>query len=473
MRYRSLVILVVAGLGWVACRDAADPGRLAPDVSSETAVHAEFTFSCVQLACQFTDQSTTDSGLPPVSNWLWSLGDGNTSTEQHPAHVYAAPGSYAVTLQAFRSLSQSDSVTHLVTVSNDTTNLPPHAAFSFSCGGLTCHFFDQSSDSDGVIVRYHWMFGDGGSDTVPNPVHTYSTPGSYDVFHAVVDDDGLVDSLQQMVTVTADSGGGNQPPMASFDFSCSGLTCQFTDQSVDSGGAIVQWTWFFGDGATDSTQNPFHTYGAPGSYTVALFVTDNGGAMDSTSRLVAVGDTGGNNPPIAMFAFSCAALTCQFTDQSVDSGGAIVQWTWLFGDGGTDTTRHPGHTYAATGTYVVSLIVRDDEGASDSTSRLVPVSDTTGGAVLTLAAEGLRVRGVHHASLRWSGATTDSVVVFRDSVPIAAVGDTTYVDNIGQKGHATYVYQVCELGGGGGGGGGNRCSNTATVQFSRPSRTRR
>ena len=352
----------------------------------------------------------------------------------------------------------------------DSTNLPPSAGFSFSCSGLTCNFLDTSNDTDGVIVRYAWEFADGGSDTVPNPSHTYAAPGSYAVWHAVVDDDGAVDSLRQTVTVTTDTGGGNQGPIAFFNFDCSGFTCQFTDASVDSGGTIVQWTWFFGDGGTDTVQNPSHTYTAPGTYQVDLVILDNGGATDTATRFVAVSDTGGggNTPPIAIFDFNCSALTCQFTDLSVDSGGAVVQWTWLFGDGGMDTTQNPMHTYAAPGTYTVSLFVRDNEGASDSTARQVPVSDTTGGAVLTLVAEGFRVKGVHHASLLWSGATADSFFVFRDSMLIAGfAGDTTYVDNTGQKGHRTYVYQVCQI------GAGNPCSNTATVTFSRPSGTRR
>jgi PKD repeat protein len=371
MRHRfTLAMLGFAGLAWAACRDASDPNRIDPDVTNTASVHAEFTFSCVQLACQFTDQSTTDSGTPPVSNWLWTFGDSTTSTDQNPAHAFASPGTYAVTLRAYRSLGLSDSVTHLVTVSNDTINQPPHAAFTFNCSALTCQFFDASTDSDGVIVRWDWEFGDSARDTVPNPVHTYGAPGSYDVFHAVVDNDGLVDSLHQIITVTADTGGGNQPPIANFSFSCTGLACQFTDQSVDSGGSIVRWEWSFGDGATDTVPNPFHAYAAPGSYFVSLVVFDNAFAEDTASQVVTVQDT------------------------------AVAH--------------------------------------------------------LFLEAQGFRVKGVLHANLFWSGGTSDTAQVFRDSVLIATVvGATTYEDNTGLKGNRTLTYIVCQP--------GNGCSNTAVV----------
>jgi subtilisin family serine protease len=80
----------------------------------------------------------------------------------------------------------------------------------------------------------------------------------------------------------------NQPPSASFNYSCTGLTCQFTDTSTDSDGTIAGWGWNFGDGASSTEQNPSHTYAASGTYTVALTVTDDGGATGTTSQPVTV-----------------------------------------------------------------------------------------------------------------------------------------------------------------------------------------
>ena len=84
------------------------------------------------------------------------------------------------------------------------------------------------------------------------------------------------------------SGGGNAAPTASFTYSCSGLTCNFTDTSTDSDGSISSRSWAFGDGATSTATNPSHTYAAGGSYTVQLTVTDNGGATGTTSKTVSV-----------------------------------------------------------------------------------------------------------------------------------------------------------------------------------------
>src|SRR6266702_1791405 len=80
----------------------------------------------------------------------------------------------------------------------------------------------------------------------------------------------------------------NQPPLATFTSTCSGLTCGFTSTSSDPDGSIVAYGWTFGDGGTSTATNPSHTYGSGGTYTVTLTVTDNQGATGSASTSVTV-----------------------------------------------------------------------------------------------------------------------------------------------------------------------------------------
>src|SRR2546429_4745708 len=160
----------------------------------------------------------------------------------------------------------------------------------------------------------------------------------------------------------------NQPPVANFTFSCPTLTCSFTSTSSDPDGSMASSSWTFGDGGTSTAHNPSHIYGAGGSYTVTLTVTDNQGAASApTSKVVTP-----NQPPSANFTFSCPTLTCSFTSTSSDPDGSIASYSWTFGDGGTSTAQNPSHIYGAGGSYTVTLRVTDNQGApSAPTSKTV------------------------------------------------------------------------------------------------------
>jgi PKD repeat protein len=112
------------------------------------------------------------------------------------------------------------------------------------------------------------------------------------------DPDGPSDS--DGTTITISKGAVNQPPVASFTYSCPDMTCYFTGTaSHDPDGTIDSYLWDFGDGHTDNGETTSHPYGDPDTYTVVLEVTDNGGAKDTDTQEVPVGVT-----PPEMFVFA-------------------------------------------------------------------------------------------------------------------------------------------------------------------------
>jgi subtilisin family serine protease len=164
-----------------------------------------------------------------------------------------------------------------------------------------------------------------------------------------------------------------------------------------------------------------------------------------------------NQPPSASFTSSCSGLTCSFTDTSTDSEGTIASWSWNFGDGATSTAQHPSRTYANDGIYTVTLTVTDNDGATGSTSQTVTVSDPSIG--ITLSASGYKVQGLQKADLKWSGASSTNVDVFRNGAKVATVANSgAYTDNINARGGGSYRYRVCEA-------NTSTCSNEVTVTF--------
>ncbi|HEY9015936.1 MAG TPA: PKD domain-containing protein, partial [Gemmatimonadales bacterium] len=185
-----------------------------------------------------------------------------------------------------------------------------------------------------------------------------------------------------------DDGGGvgtGSDPLAAFTLptSCAANTaCTFTDTSSDPDGAntITTRHWDFGDGQTVDNPGlqPSHTYTAATTYTVTLTVTDNSGKSNVASQqLTVTGGTTNGTPVASMDAPACTDLNCTFHSTSTDDVG-IVSTEWDFGEAGSATNTASGvdasHSYAAAGTYTVTLTVTDGEGLQDFTTQTVTVT---------------------------------------------------------------------------------------------------
>ena len=247
-----------------------------------------------------------------------------------------------------------------------TGGAPPEAEFSTDRTSgtvpLTVRFTDRFTDrSDDDPEEWEWKFGDGGSSTDRNPVHTYRSPGNYTVSLTVSNRFGS-DTVAKTDLIRAEP---SKPPAAGFSAApVSGgapLTVQFTDKSANN---PVTWLWEFGDGTTSAAQNPKHTYTAVGTYSVGLTVGNAAGSGSITkSAYITVVEL-----PIASFSADVRSGTAPFTVRFTDtSAGKIDAWSWRFGDGGTSSDRNPEHTYTAAGTYTVSLAVENPAGSDVET----------------------------------------------------------------------------------------------------------
>jgi len=151
----------------------------------------------------------------------------------------------------------------------------------------TVYFYSESRTAQGShITLYSWDFGDGCSITAPeakNVTHKFVSQGIYTVTHSVRNNLSHIDSTSKTITVL------NVPPIADFCASKNvirvGETINFTDNSTDPDGTIVNWSWDFGDYSNSYEQNPSHTYSRRGCYPVTLEVTDNNGMTDSKCKI--------------------------------------------------------------------------------------------------------------------------------------------------------------------------------------------
>jgi PKD repeat protein len=166
----------------------------------------------------------------------------------------------------------------------------------------------------------------------------------------------------------------NVKPVASFSSSVTDLDVAFdATGSVDQDGTIDSYDWDFGDGSTATGATPVHNYSAAGDHTVKLTVTDNSGATDIVEHTVAT--LLPNVSPVAAFNTVATDLTLAVdASAATDSDGTITAYAWDFGDGATATGATAGHTYAAGGTFPVTLTVTDDRGAVVAATQSVTIT---------------------------------------------------------------------------------------------------
>ncbi len=167
-------------------------------------------------------------------------------------------------------------------------------------------------------------------------------------------------TVSSTVDITADATDDNGVTQVEFFVDSTSIG---TDTNDDDGWSLSWNTTLVGDGG----------------HTVTATATDTIGQTGSDSVNVTVDNI--NDPPIASFTFNCTGLSCDFNASgSSDPDGTIVGYAWNFGDNNTGSGVTTSHTYAAAGTYTVILTVTDDDGATDTDSQSVTVSESTGGA---------------------------------------------------------------------------------------------
>ncbi|WP_123380363.1 LamG-like jellyroll fold domain-containing protein, partial [Pseudokineococcus lusitanus] len=153
------------------------------------------------------------------------------------------------------------------------------------------------------------------------------------------------------------------PPTAAFTAATTDLQVRVDGTGSSDAEGAVTYAWSFGDGATASTATAQHTYAAAGSYEVTLVVTDTAGHTATAKRTVEVtAPAPVDGPPTAAFTAATTDLQVRVDGTGSSDAEGAVTYAWSFGDGATASTATAQHTYAAAGSYEVTLVVTDTAG---------------------------------------------------------------------------------------------------------------
>jgi len=144
--------------------------------TAKTPPTANFAFSCVDLACNFVNTSTSQDPTDSLIAYTWTFGDGSaTASTVDAAHTYAAASTYTVSMLVIDSQGLRSTATRTITVTAPPAIAGPHASFTVSCISLDCTFTDTSTYDTGSVAQSRlWDFGDTVTLATTNPVtHTY------------------------------------------------------------------------------------------------------------------------------------------------------------------------------------------------------------------------------------------------------------------------------------------------------------
>jgi gliding motility-associated-like protein len=248
------------------------------ELGIEGEVVTDYYLDCEDFTINFDNFSTG------ADDYLWLFGDGGTSEEFEPVHVYPDTGVYTVSLICNPGFVCADTFTSEIWIYNTLT-----AGFTYDagCSGDAVSFTDASVSTEaGNIDSWTWDFGDGSTGTGANPDHEYAIGGSYDVILTVTTDKGCTSTISQAVDLL--SG-----PTADFDVDdvCLNEEAMFSDETTFPAGVTLEtWDWSFGDGNTSSNQNPGYFYGEAGTYDVTLIVSTNNGCEDTITQTIVIGE---------------------------------------------------------------------------------------------------------------------------------------------------------------------------------------
>ncbi len=303
--------------------------------------------------------------------YSWDLGDGSPAqTSSAFDHVYAADGTYTVTVTVNDEDGGSSQTSQTVTIANGVpvivgVNVP--SALEGQGADLSAVVVDPGSDP----LTLDWDFGDGTTGSGAAVSHTWADDGTYTVTFTATDDAGATVTSSQTVTVS-NLNPTVQPlaAISALEGSAFALSVTASDVAADP----LTYDWDLGDGTTATGATPTHTWTDDGTYTVSVTVADDDGGQTirTVSAVVA------NVDPII------GSVTTEDGDEgeelalsvvASDPGDDVLSYTWDFGDGTTATGDAVTHTWTDQGTYTVQVTVDDEDGGSTAQTAIVVIDN--------------------------------------------------------------------------------------------------
>ena len=247
-------------------------------------INADFDFAydtCVAGPVSFTDFSSSEAG--PILGWSWAFGDGNTSDEVHPDHLFADPGNHNVSLTVIDENECEDTEVQTINWFPAPPVIVVEPSIFDGCAPQHVFFNNLSTPIDSTYDII-WDLGDGSTNGDISPTHIYPNEGVYNVSVEITSPIGcyISESWNNWITV-------RPSPTAGFSYSPDKPSnfqpeVSFTDESIDA----IRWEWLFDSDGTSYDQNPIFAFPDTGLQIVYQIVTHQSGCTDTAMQVIDV-----------------------------------------------------------------------------------------------------------------------------------------------------------------------------------------
>lgn len=187
-------IILDDGLGCVRAitsKDSIIVGELNANFVSNT------NYLCKQGTVQFADLSI---GIPAIQSWFWDFGDGSTSTQQNPLHLYTQSGNYDVMLIVSSSLCLDTIIKPNAVIVDAGPTADFEASNYFGCDSMMINFEDKTW-SDTTLISWFWNFKNGNTASQSKASAFFNTPGSFEVELIVMESTGCADTISKTIII--------------------------------------------------------------------------------------------------------------------------------------------------------------------------------------------------------------------------------------------------------------------------------
>lgn len=307
----------------------------------------------------------TSVGAAASDSIRWTFGDGTSSNQFNPSHVYAQPGTYNVCLRIIKRNPNGVLLTNCVSekcytiIIAPVCNLQANYTWIASTANYKTIIFTNTSIVNTTNFTTLWNFGDGSTTSTFNATHTYANPGTYNVC-VTIQSGNCTATKCYTITIVQPMPACTQ--LANYTVTSTttpnGQLFSFTPSYI---GNDVTYTWTFGDGTGATTTTATHSYTTPGNYTVCLTAyRNNSCAATKCSNVYSAPNCNGITLGYNSYRDSLVPNRVTFV---AASNSNIVSQTWTItrmpATAGTGTAtinqNNPTYVFLDSGYYTVCI----------------------------------------------------------------------------------------------------------------------